>query len=54
MLPAGLSSGGRESTTRGDLHNMMKALGFAAKSWNDTLKKNGCWDERLAQPYAGN
>lgn len=30
----------------------MKAVGFADKSWNDLLKRNGAWAERFDRPYA--
>jgi hypothetical protein len=30
----------------------MKAVGFADRSWNNELKKNGAWAERFDQPYA--
>jgi hypothetical protein len=30
----------------------MKTVGFADKSWNNLLKKNGAWAERFDQPYA--
>ena len=30
----------------------MKSLGFADRSWNDLLKKNGAWAVRFDRPYA--
>jgi hypothetical protein len=30
----------------------LKDIGFADKSWNNLLKKNGAWAERFARPYA--
>jgi len=30
----------------------MKAVGFADRSWNNLLKKNGAWAERFDQPHA--